>query len=329
MTNPSASLTRFSRNELEIRPAAQSDRPEIEAIAAQTWEGNDYLPNVLDEWFNEESGAFNIISHQNKVVCVGKLTKIGEGEWWMEGLRVDPAYQGKGLARIMHHYLVTQARQLGSGIVRFATGNHNDAVNHLALETGFQDVGRYAYYKAEADTTLPQTWYSLTLQDLSRLQTWLNHSSLFKHMQHSFEDHWKWYIATEKYLQKCLEANEVYGWSPKGDTHDLQGVIVTKSPKGLFRHDSPNQVRLGFIDANSSHETAIWQAAKGLAAQLGYQKLIVHLYDAPPYIEAATQAGWVYGREDLTHRAVLYSRPTSLTGNVQVEHEQLPVLNME
>lgn len=33
-----------------VRPATAADKPRILAIAAQVWEGEDYVPDVIDEW---------------------------------------------------------------------------------------------------------------------------------------------------------------------------------------------------------------------------------------------------------------------------------------
>ena len=38
---------RLTYEDVQIRPAEESDRISMEAIAAETWEGHDYLPKVL------------------------------------------------------------------------------------------------------------------------------------------------------------------------------------------------------------------------------------------------------------------------------------------
>lgn len=319
-------MPHIRREEIQIRLAVPMDRAGMEAIAAQTWDGNDYLPTVLDEWFNDPDGAFNVITYQEQIVCLGKLTKLGAGEWWMEGLRVHPDFQGRGLARIMHHYMVAQVRQMGSGIVRFATANDNYAVNLLANETGFQSVGAYTFYKAEVLPDMQPTWWQLQLQEVNKVEAWLNQSALFSDMQHSFESHWKWQLATTDYLSNRLEAGHVYGWNPSGDKTSLQGILVVNPPRQNFKYDEENRVRLGFVDADESNRQAIWHAARGLAAALGYSLVQIHLYDAPAYVNAVEASGWIYARDDNDFRAILYSRPLSLTEQVQVEYEQLPAI---
>ena len=65
--------------------------------------------------------------YQDEVVALGKLSHLDEGEWWLEGLRVSPSMRGRGAARIMHHYMVGQARQHADGVVRFSTAASNQA----------------------------------------------------------------------------------------------------------------------------------------------------------------------------------------------------------
>ena len=103
----------FTRADLSIRPAQPADRPALEAIARQTWDGDDYLPRVLTNWFDDPHGGFFVALLRDQVIGAGKVTRFAEGEWWLEGLRIDPAYQGHGFARVLHHFLMNQSRWFG------------------------------------------------------------------------------------------------------------------------------------------------------------------------------------------------------------------------
>jgi GNAT superfamily N-acetyltransferase len=79
--------------DLRVRPALPEDRERILAISAKIWEGQDYIPHVLDRWLCE--GGLFVAELSGKVVGFAKNTELSPGEIWLEGLRVDPEHQGR------------------------------------------------------------------------------------------------------------------------------------------------------------------------------------------------------------------------------------------
>ncbi|PJF38751.1 MAG: hypothetical protein CUN55_16380, partial [Phototrophicales bacterium] len=202
MSTPSPA--RLTREEVLFRRAQEADRPTIEYIASKTWDGDDYLAEIFDQWLADDTGAFNVMTYRDAVVATSKLTRMGDGEWWMEGLRVHPDYQGRGLARIMHHYIVNQARQMGNnGIVRFATSSENTAVHRLANETGFQLTIDFARLYASA-TPQPTTWRKMETQDFDTIYQWLDANPYFQRLERSFESRWRLKIATPEVVLQAL-----------------------------------------------------------------------------------------------------------------------------
>lgn len=325
MTNQAINRSRINNKEVLIRPARLEDRAEIEAIAAQIWDGYDYLPHVFAEWVADHEGNFNVLAYQGKIIAVSKLTRFAKDEWWIEGLRVDPSYQGRGVAHILHHYTVAQARQKGEGILRFSTGSYNAPVFTLAAETGFREVGRFTLLKAPSKSAEPVTWWKLGSDDMRRVLAWLEASAYFGDAQESFEDIWQWFKVTEDYLHHRLEAGEVYGWNPV-DKNSLNGLMVINPPHEHFDEGEKPSGRFAYLDAEPSQRRALWQAARGLAAEMGYAEIYIHLLDVPAYVQPALDAGWQNGREadenDL--RAVLFARYLSLTQETPVRFEELP-----
>ncbi len=315
---------RFTRDDVEIRLAKEADQDAIKRIASQTWEGRDYLPRVLDQWFQDEEGVFHVMTYQGKVVGLGKLSRLGEQEWWLEGLRVALDFRGQGLGRIMHHYLVAQARQLADGVVRFATNGSNHAVIKLAAETGFQLVGQYVPYEAtiEADGA-SVSWWQLGTEDLSRVQSWLDDSDYFEDAHRSFEHRWKWQIANEPYLMTCLQAGSVYGWNPEGNANgSLLGVLVANPLRQDKPEDEPIQ-SFAFGDALPELRAELWKAARGLAAQLGGKIARIKSIDNAKYTVPLVEAGW----QAKDWQPVLFSRPISLTAESEVRYEEIPAMS--
>jgi GNAT superfamily N-acetyltransferase len=111
------------------------------AVAAEIWEGDDYLPYVWDRWFWRDPGLLAVAERGGRVVGMGHLLDMGYGEWWLQGLRVEPASQGQGIGAHLHRYFVDRWLHTGGDVVRLATHKHRLAVQHLCDETGFTRIG--------------------------------------------------------------------------------------------------------------------------------------------------------------------------------------------
>lgn len=109
--------------DLEVRPLRPSDRGRIEEISADVWEGNDYLPEVFDEWVADPAASFDGAELDGVLVGVQRMRPLGEGVLWYEGLRVASTHQRQGIARALLRFAVEGARRQGAAEIRLATGN--------------------------------------------------------------------------------------------------------------------------------------------------------------------------------------------------------------
>lgn len=307
---------RLSRDQVEFRKATAEDRPAIERIAASTWDGEDYLPDVFDHWLQDETGLFSVMTLQNEVVALSKLSQIGLTEWWLEGLRVDADYRGRGLARIMHHYTVAQARQIAKGVLRFSTSDENKAVLHLAQESGFQVVVHFArYYLHSFTPSLLGEWLQLTTADFGDVQTWLRQSAYFEAVQQSLEERWKWYMMTASVLHERLEAGQVHVWQPAAGQW---GGLAVLNPAHKAGH-----MTVAYGDALPTYRSAFWQAVSDLMQPFTVEEVHVKIVNQPEFTTPLEQAGW---EKDEDFQAVLLSRDVVLTKESPVQYEQLPAL---
>jgi GNAT superfamily N-acetyltransferase len=320
MTHPIPSQTAI-RTDVSIRLAQPEDRAALEAIAAQTWEGQDYLPGVLDQWFGDPYGAFYVATLQDRVIGVAKLTRCAEDEWWMEGLRVDPSHRGRGVSRILHHFVMNQARQIGRGVIRFSTANENVAVHALARETGFERAAVYAPYGAEPLSEPVAGLWLLELADVSRVRAWLARSEHYAQAQRSLEWDWCFYFITDERLAERLKNGLVYGWSPDGTRAWLTGVLIL-NPQAQGRWpDDDDALKIAYLDAGAGDLAGLARDVRRLAAALGRAQVMLMALNTPERLASVEQAG--YTRE-WDGEAWLYTRDLSLTAHAAVRTEQLP-----
>jgi ribosomal protein S18 acetylase RimI-like enzyme len=314
-STPSPTLTRA---DLTIRLARREDRAALEAIAEQTWDGDDYLPDVLDNWFDDPYEGFYVAVLRDQVVGAAKITRFADDEWWLEGLRVDPAYQGQGLARILHHFALNQVRQMGSGVVRFSTASTNEAVNRLAQETGFVRAAAFLPYGADALNEPVHAVRLLNPDDAPRVQAWLDQSAYVAAAQHSYEADWVFYRLTAERLADLLAAEQVYGWSPTNHPDPLSGILIL-SPADQTRWPDDPTLRVALLDAADRADAA--RDVRRLAAQLGRVRVRTRVLNRPEWVAALDRAG--YFRE-WDAEIWLYARDISLTEHADVRTGDMP-----
>ncbi|MGQ9851090.1 MAG: GNAT family N-acetyltransferase [Aggregatilineaceae bacterium] len=313
----------FTRADLVIRPAQPSDREALEAIAAQIWDGNDYLPRVLDTWLNDPYDGFFVATLRDRVIGVSKITRLDEAEWWLEGLRVDPAFQGYGFGRILHHFAVTYVRQHGQGVVRFSTSSENKAVQRLARETGFSRVAIYVPLGADVLDEPVAHLSPLSAQDAPRVRAWLDGSAYFVACQRSIEWNWSFYYLTDARLTERLSAGLVYGWAESDAPQGLRALVIA-NPAERDRWPDQPVLKIAYLDAAPANLTALAQDIRRLAAHLGRVYVRLKVLEQPDWLAAFEAAGYL---RESDHLLWLYARDVSLTAHADVRLEELPSLS--
>ncbi len=304
-----------------IRPATPSDRPALESIAAQTWDGNDYLPYLLDEWLADTDGQLYVaVDSLDRAVGVSKLTRFGAGEWWLEGIRVDPAHRGKGIARALHQYglQLAEARHRASGeregTIRLCTDIGNQAVHHLSESLGFSLIAQFWRYGANPLPNFPSAaaFRPMTPTDLPAVRAFLDSSPHYQNVARcTIESRWVCRTLTDNRIAAYVEHGAAYIWH--GFHHDpsrVDGLVIGVNGPVYVTPDSPIEFNLYYLDALPGSFARIAQAVRGLAATLGVARLRHMTLARPERLVAIEQAGWRRGNDD-SGKACLFSRPLS------------------
>ena len=134
---------------LTFRPARPEDKPRMLEITARTWDDGDYISEVWDRWLADPHGEFTAVESGGIVVALAKLTYQGEGQWWQEGLRVDPEHRLTGIGQAMSTYQVKLVKRLGGRVIRHATGIDNEGSHRIAERAGFHVLARFVERVAE------------------------------------------------------------------------------------------------------------------------------------------------------------------------------------
>ncbi len=139
---------------LYFRELNTGDIPRIKEMCRNIWDGDDYLPQVIEQWLvDDEShnyGAF-LDSQTNKLIGSGRIKWLSNILGWIEGGRVAQPYQNQGLGFRISKYAVEYAKEHGAKSVQYDTWTENRGSCALAKAHGFiqKDYVDVMYTKTE------------------------------------------------------------------------------------------------------------------------------------------------------------------------------------
>ncbi len=127
--------------EIYFRELKIEDIPAIKDISKDIWEGDDYIPNVIEEWLQQKEcinyGAFK--DEEKKILIgFGRIKIMSKDLVWLEGGRVKFSLQHQGIGKMMIKYALEYARQINAKIAQYSTWSKNFGSISLAKKFGFQ-----------------------------------------------------------------------------------------------------------------------------------------------------------------------------------------------
>lgn len=142
-----------------IRRAKWDDLEAACVVEGAAIKGVQYLSLVADEFINDPIGELSVAELDGKIVGVGKFTVLYDGGAWLETLRVDPNYQGRGIGKAFYNRFFENAARLGITRMGMYTGFTNQVSKGLALRYGFTVTGQYrgANLAITAETAVDET----------------------------------------------------------------------------------------------------------------------------------------------------------------------------
>jgi GNAT superfamily N-acetyltransferase len=131
-----------------IRPSIARDKADVLEFTKFIWEGHDYIAYVWDDWYMDPHGILAVAEYGGVAVGMGKVARVSKDQWWLEGLRVDPKYQGLKIGTQLHIYLQDWWEQHGGGTLRLMTSWERVEVHHLCERFGWTKVGEVKEHMA-------------------------------------------------------------------------------------------------------------------------------------------------------------------------------------
>ncbi|MFW9864710.1 MAG: GNAT family N-acetyltransferase [Candidatus Thorarchaeota archaeon] len=124
-----------------FRELTIEDIPAINDISKDIWEGEDYIPHVIQGWLQDENcmnyGTFTDETKTN-LIGFGRVKLYNKDIAWLEGGRIKVSYQGKGIGKLQLYYAIEYARKIGAKVAQYDTSSNNFASISLAKYYGFK-----------------------------------------------------------------------------------------------------------------------------------------------------------------------------------------------
>ena len=130
---------------LYFRDLTEKDIPAILNISKDIWEGDDYIPDVIERWLKEKGnlayGAF-LEEEMKELIGLGRVKMFSNGVAWLEGGRVEITHQKQGIGRDLMKYAIDYAIQAGAKVAQYDTSSRNFGSKSLAKFHGFKEKKR-------------------------------------------------------------------------------------------------------------------------------------------------------------------------------------------
>jgi GNAT superfamily N-acetyltransferase len=302
---PSCSVPR-----LVCRPALASDTLDVLEFTKLIWEGEDYIKYVWQDWLHDPCGVLAIAQYGSHGVGMAKVSFISPGQWWLEGLRVDPAHQGLKIASHLHEYTNGWWLENGDGVVRLMTSSERVQVHHLCERTGYARIGEVISYRstpiahgapflesasAQAQAAVPAAFQPVIDDQVGPALVFAS-----EHLEHSnglMDSGWRFSAPDHDALSRSIAQGHLHWWRGR------QGLLSTFEDE----QDGEPFLAIGFAAITPlSSLSQLLRDATDLASQRGCSG-VCWLAPAQERVQAALRdAGYA---TDWEHTGFLYARP--------------------
>ena len=130
----------FSSPVVTCRPALPRDKADVLEFTKFIWDGHDYIQYVWDEWLTDPQGILVAAEYGGHCVGIAKVSLSAPGQWWLQGLRVDPKFQDFKIGSHLHTYTDDWWLEHGDGVVRLMTSSLRVKIHHLCERLGYTKI---------------------------------------------------------------------------------------------------------------------------------------------------------------------------------------------
>lgn len=281
---------------LELRTATPEDRERILAISAQIWDGNDYVADALDAWYDDSAGEIVVVEQEGLLIAFAYRTWILPGHAWLQGIRTDPAHQGQGAGRALTRFLVDRCWALGAKAISVSTYIDNEASIHILESSGFRRVASYVYLQSKGiANTAVRHRAAISAAASDEALAFIGRSR-FLEVAHAYvPNEWVFYPFPEAAGRLISDASLRLCTRNEGQIRSLVCATVPRN--------AANPAFLFFVDGQQDDIAVLLQEAQHRGAFSGWECMVPKWESAEaPALSPMLDLGftpWQDGREDV------------------------------
>ncbi|MCE5193799.1 MAG: GNAT family N-acetyltransferase [Candidatus Cryosericum sp.] len=254
-----------------IRTARLADREQILAISSRIWEGDDFVPRVIDEWLLMRDSEVAVADLNGSVIAFARTHTLTPGYVWLEGIRTDPAEQGHGAGKALTAYFIEKAGREGAQRIGLSTYIDNYASIHIVEHHGFQRQASFILAEAGRDSPAraaaePSPLVSPVSFDEAR--AWILRSPFIARSRGFLSQGWKFWPVSRPGVVAWPPFDRAIGL--RTDNGSLRSLLVVCRPD-----HGPHEITIDFADGPAEdldvlvrHALALYPGIKTIQAMI-------------------------------------------------------------
>jgi len=216
---------------LTIRAVTPEDRGRILEISSKIWEGDDYVHLVLDDWLSHPTSEFVVACWEGRPIAFSFRSTYAPGVSWLQGIRTDPDYQGRGAGRAITEHFIDAARREGARRVGLSTYIDNEASIHIIESYGFVRIAEYVYLESTHETSFDGPGMSVDSVSIDEARAFVMPSASLRAAAGHIPWIWKMLSVEEAWPVIAERVSDWRGVRLSGHLESLIGISPAEDPK--------------------------------------------------------------------------------------------------
>lgn len=274
-------------SEVLCRPALPSDRESVMGFLPLIAEGEDYVPDVWDDWLEDDHGLLAAALMEGRVVGLSHLADLGRGEWWLEGLRVDPRLQGRHIGSQLHNYQVENWLRTDGTALRLITHQSRTAVHRMCDRTGFRKVASAVALRFP-NRSGAHRFRPARVPDAERALSRLHDSTVQRGLGGWMDLGWRYAEVAAERVSAAAESGGLWTWG------EDEGILVIRAETEADR----SSLTVSAMAPPTGDRTSFLSDIPKLAASMGIKSGLWIAPENGAALEGAAQAGFTLESDD-------------------------------
>ena len=176
------------------------------------WDGHDYIRYVWDEWLADPHGILAAAEYGGHCVGIAKASLSAPEQWWLQGFRVDPNYQGLKIGSHLHAYVDAWWLEHGDGILRLMTSSKRVKVHHLCEKLGYAKILEVKELEADSLEEACNSFQPLKREEIAAALKIAQDSPMMNLSHGLLNLGWEAYQPTEDLLASIQKQGMAFWW---------------------------------------------------------------------------------------------------------------------